>query len=312
MLLLVLSMGLDLMAARVTVDMRLDSASMFIGHQNRLYLELSAPMDAVVEMPVCMQDTLIQGLYILERKGPDSCDIDNGRKRLSLSYLLTAFDAGVYFLPPVQVEVDGQTYESNYLTLKVNTYDVDTESKEIFDIKPIVKMPVWEIILDYSQNAGYVVLALALLVLAWWLWKTHYHPKEKPAEPDPELLLPPHIAAKNALDKIKDEHLWQQGRYKEFYTRLTDVLRVYMARRFDFPAREMTTWEILQALKNIDAADEVYLSLKEMLELADFVKFAKLNPLSDENERSLRTAYDFVEQTRETDADNTNGKTEQP
>ena len=39
-LLLVLSMSLELLAARVTVDMRLDSASMLIGQQNRCYLEV--------------------------------------------------------------------------------------------------------------------------------------------------------------------------------------------------------------------------------------------------------------------------------
>ncbi|HNS46712.1 MAG TPA: hypothetical protein PKH94_05690, partial [Bacteroidales bacterium] len=37
--------------------------------------------------------------------------------------------------------------------------------------------------------------------------------------------------------------------------------------------------------------------LKEMLELADLVKFAKENPLPDQQERSMNQAIDFVKET---------------
>ena len=40
-------------------------------------------------------------------------------------------------------------------------------------------------------------------------------------------------------------------------------------------------------------------NLKQILQLADFVKFAKYQPLPDENELSLMNSYLFVNQTKE-------------
>lgn len=296
-LLLVLTMSLELLAARVTVDMRLDSTSMLIGHQNRCYIEVCAAMDAEVDIPVYLQDTIVKGLHILQRFPVDSVNIDNGRKRISMAYLITSFDAGVYFIPPLNVKVDNQEYESNYLTLKVNTYEVDTASMQMFDIKPVEKAPF--VLSDYTQTPSMIFGAIGLITLIIALIVTFSKPKEAVVMAVPEIVLPPHVVALSALDDIKAQKLWQQGRYKEFYTQLTDVLRAYMSRRFDFPAMEMTTWEILTLLKQAPEAAELYLSIKQLLELSDFVKFAKMNPLPEENDRSLRVAYEFVESTRE-------------
>ena len=301
-LLLVLSMSLELLAARVTVDMRLDSASMLIGHQNRCYLEVCAAMDAEVDLPVYLQDTIVSGLFILQRSPIDTVDINNGRKRVSVQYLFTSFDADVYFIPPVQVRVDGEDYESNYLTLKVNTYEVDTASMQMFDIKPVEKAPF--VLSDYTQVPSLIYGAIALIVLIIALVYTFRKPKSEMAYVAPEILLPPHVVALSDLDRIKEEKLWLQGRYKEFYTQLTDVLRAYMSRRFGFSAMEMTTWEILSMLKNQPEASAFYQSMKDLLELSDFVKFAKMNPLQEENNRSIRVAYECVESTREQEPEN--------
>lgn len=40
--------------------------------------------------------------------------------------------------------------------------------------------------------------------------------------------------------------------------------------------------------------------LADMFETADFVKFAKAEPLQDENVRNLDIAYDFVQETNDT------------
>ena len=43
----------------------------------------------------------------------------------------------------------------------------------------------------------------------------------------------------------------------------------------------------------------MYENLRQILQLADFVKFAKMNPLPDENDLSMMNAYLFVNQTKE-------------
>ena len=306
---------LPVRGARVSVEARMDSVSMLIGCQTWLHLDVSAPENSCVQLPALTTDSVVQGLIVLSRTPIDSVSIGNGRKSIRQDFRLTSFDEGIYYVPPFRVTVDGEEYESNYLTLKILTYDVDTTSVELFDIKGVEKAPF--VITDWLLPVGIVLGAALLLWLGIWLYRKYGRRRRQEEPVDPELLLPAHVAALQALDQIRDEKLWQQGRYKDFHTQLTDVLRKYVSRRFDVSAMEMTTAELMAALKGNPEAKEVYASLKEILELADFVKFAKMNPLPDENDRSLRNAYGFVasttpaEESSTSDADGEEGKESQ-
>jgi uncharacterized phage-like protein YoqJ len=56
----------------------------------------------------------------------------------------------------------------------------------------------------------------------------------------------------------------------------------------------MVTHDILESVEGTPVTQQTRSKLKEMLELADLVKFAKENPLPDEQERSMNQAIDFV------------------
>jgi hypothetical protein len=111
--------------------------------------------------------------------------------------------------------------------------------------------------------------------------------------------LPPHVIALQELDKLKGEELWQHEKVKDYYTRLTDIVRVYIEERFTITAMEQTTFEILTSFKEKESqiVDKSVVELKEILEVADLVKFAKLTPLPDENHHMLSNAYLFVKET---------------
>jgi len=214
----------------------------------------------------------------------------------------------LYYIPPIELKVDGASYHSRYLSLKVISFEVDTASTELFDIKGIEKPPF--VIWDYALPAGYVLGGLLLLLLGYYMYRRFHKTKQsQEAEADPELLLPPHIAALQALDKIKSEKAWTEGKYKLFYTQVTDVLRKYMERRFDIPAMELSSSEILDFFRKNREAQPVYEQLKQLLMLADFVKFAKFNPLESENQQALNHAYGFVEKTMPEEPLNTESET---
>ena len=97
---------------------------------------------------------------------------------------------------------------------------------------------------------------------------------------------------------LKEEKLWQGGQDKQYYTRLTDILREYLDGRFSINAMEMTSTEILDALRRNNETRVVERHMKEILNVADFVKFAKMRPLADDNEASMRYAITFVEETK--------------
>jgi hypothetical protein len=102
------------------------------------------------------------------------------------------------------------------------------------------------------------------------------------------------------LDRIKDEKIWQKDKIKEYYSQVTEVLRVYIEDRFGIPAMEQTSGEIFTSFeinKNL-ISDKTLLYLGRILPLADLVKFAKYFPFPDDHNIVLANAYLFVNDTK--------------
>jgi hypothetical protein len=143
--------------------------------------------------------------------------------------------------------------------------------------------------------SGLAVLALIAFVIYIIIRRKQHKPiffKPKPKEP-------PHIIALRELDKIKSDKLWQNNKVKLYYTRITDVLRVYMEGRYKIQAMEQTSEEILTTLTSMPVPGELMDKLRELLSVSDLVKFAKYQPMTDDNDKALATAQEFVNHTKE-------------
>ena len=281
---------------RPLVDVAIDSAAILIGEQTVLHLTVTADQDRPVQV-VIPNDTLMAGVEVLNLSKPDSTMIENNRMVIKQDVLITSFDSSLYLLPPLKV-IDGtDTVYSNQVALKVSTLPVNVENpEEFFDIKQVWKPPF--VLADYYPIIIGILLVLLLAALAWYIWKRMRERKSLIPFKKEEPKLPPHEQALKELDAIKQQKLWQQGRSKEYYTLITETLRRYMVDRFGINAMEMTSDEILALIKQTTEAQSVYDNLRQILSLADFVKFAKMNPLPDENDLSLMNAYLFVNQTK--------------
>lgn len=110
--------------------------------------------------------------------------------------------------------------------------------------------------------------------------------------------LPPDQIAFNRLNALKDAQLWEKGQEKEYYTRLIDILRDYLQERFGINAMEMTSSQILKALSSNEETRLPHKYMQKVVEIADYVKFAKVRPMPDDNVRSFQNAMQFVEETR--------------
>ena len=115
----------------------------------------------------------------------------------------------------------------------------------------------------------------------------------KPAPP-----LPPHVAAIRALEALHNQKLWQNNRHKQYYSGLTDILRTYIAARWGIGAMEMTSDEIIAAMRPVELPDKARMDLTAILRDGDLVKFAKATPPAEENEADYLKAYYFVEETK--------------
>ena len=281
-------------AQQPVVNASMDTAQILIGEQTRVYLEIAADKNSLLQLPF-ITDELTQGVEVLAISPMDTIDLGNNRMQIRYEYLITSFDSALYLLPPFQVIVGIDTFYSNQLALKVSTLPVDTESGNFYDIKDIWKPPF--VLSDYAA-VFWIIFGICILILLI-LYLIFRKKKKLPWLPilKDEPQLPPHIRALQALDIIKSQKLWRQGKDKEYHSQLTDVIRKYIDERFGINAMEMTSSQILQTIHDEREVDPVFQKLKQLLLLADLAKFAKYHPLPDENEVSLMHAYLFVNST---------------
>lgn len=287
---------LPVCAQEASVKATIDSTQLLIGQQSMMHLEVSGPRSLNYFFPTFQGDTLVNGIEILQTGTLDTLEIDKNLIRLKRDYLITSFDSGLYYIPPIKIIAGTDSVESNYMALKVMTYDVDTAKIEIFDIKGIQKPPF--VLGDYKLEILLFLLIYALvLFIIWYILKKKYGLTKSEVKADVPLL-PPHVVAIMELDRLKTEKIWKKGKNKEYYTELSEILRRYIQRRFQINALEMTTDEILVLFKRDKNTQSVYENLRQILQLSDLVKFAKIQPLENENEISIMNSYLFVNQTK--------------
>jgi hypothetical protein len=284
-------------AQKVTVNAKLDSTILMIGDQAHLTFEVSQLPNQKVSMPI-FSDSIPGGLELVEKLKADTLKSDNGHLVVKQSYVVTAFVDTLLYIPPFPFINNGDTTWSKSLSLKVvQPFKIDTASNQIADIKPVMD-PKFDWM--YVVKILLILLALhGLIVLILFLYRKYFKKAVVLDLKSQELLLPAHVVALNYLDKIKQEKSWQQGRDKEYHTELTEVLRTYIERMFDINSMEMTSEEILEHLQTLKKENKAaYISLGQILKLADLVKFAKWDATVDEHEMSLSNAYLFVNQTK--------------
>ena len=167
--------------------------------------------------------------------------------------------------------------------------------------------PIWEVELGWEDYRDTVYLSYLVIVYALLLvWVVIRFIKNKPiiriVRVKPKK--PSHFTALQKMDEIKrDRTLHSDESVKDYYTRLTDTLREYMQNRYNFNAVDMTTSEIIDNLLRFNDKDAIR-EVKELLEVADLVKFAKMQPTQYENDSNLRNAVDFVNATKNIEEEN--------
>ncbi len=297
-----------------TASATINNNNIQIGQQVQLTLSVHYKVDngkqIKIEWPELI-DTIRKEIEIVEQTEistliPDSSDMFRFVQTKTL--YITSFDSGYWVMPPFKFIVNGDTTGifTEALLLQVNTIPVDT-TLDIKDIKvPYEEDYSW---IDWLKDNKYVALGIflgihVLLLIIYFIVK--YFNKVKPPVVVVEApKIPAHILAFEKLDKLKQEKLWQEGKLKLYHITLSEIIREYIENRFKIQALEQTTDEILFGFRNLAIDDESKAKLKQVLILSDLVKFAKEQPLPNENELSWSNAYDFVKGTmREEKADN--------
>lgn len=287
--------------AQVRVVDKIDSTEILIGEQVHLRTTVTAAQGKKVVFPYYQRGELLtEGVEVLDNSDIDTMLLEKNLMQLTRTYTLTSFDSALYYLPPTVVSIDGKKYQSKGgIGLKVNSVPVDTVHINEF------RGPHAVVNERFSWNLSLFVIGVLLfllIVIEFYLLSrlSDRKPKVKKIVIPPREL--PHKVALREIDSLKKKNLLEAEDEKEYYVRLTDVLRQYISERFGFNAAEMTSSEIIDALYEGDN-EQALNELKEILKTADLVKFAKYRSSMNDKDRNLLSAIDFVNATAPVNAE---------
>ena len=282
----------------LVVSAAIDSTTLFLGDQTDLHLRATCEVGEQVQLPT-LHDNLIPGIEIVDRTMIDTTTLKDGRVQYNQYLTLTSFNDSLFYIAPLPFVSGNDTIWSDPLMLNVvQPFEMDSTDLAITDIKGIYKAPIW-----WWGILRWVLLALVIAGVGVGGYYLITYLKKRMGKEDTntapiEPLRPAEEVALEKLDVIREQKIWQAGQVKEYHTQLTDVIREYIARRFDVSSTEQTSDETLRAMRPLLSEQKnLYEQLRKMLTLADLVKFAKWTTTPDENELSLRSAYAFVKET---------------
>ena len=286
-------------ANNTLINAKMDSTLLLMGKKTAIHVEVVQDKGQKGFFVNEGVDTLNAFVEVSERLQADTTDLGNDRIQINRDIIVESFESGMYVIPAFKYVIGKDTFKSNELTLKVLPVKVDS-LPNIHDLKPVAEPPFFfsdylpEFLVKYWWLIILVLVLIAAGIYAYFKW---FKKGELPLRKK-EKVIPPYDEAIMKLTQLKSEHLWEAGQEKEYFTRLTDILRNYIDRRFEINAMEMTSSQIIDVLRKNEETMPVNEQLSKILEMADFVKFAKMRPLPEDNEVAYQRALNFVNETK--------------
>lgn len=296
----------SMIAAPISLKAKLDSVQLLMGNMTMLNLELVVEKGTKGELPL-FREVAKEGFVgingdSIELRGVaklDTIDLGTGRQQINYSVPLQSFDSGVYVLPRFEYIAGKDTVFSNNLVLKVVPVIVgDNESISGFmPVEEPLNISIFDQLPDWLYDYWWIIVIILLMIGAIIYLIIRFKQTGSLNLVKKKELLPHEVALFN-LEKLKNKKLWEQGMEREYFTELTEILRIYLQSRFRINAMEMTTRQIVEMLESSAEISDKKEYLKQILDVADFVKFAQLRPLPSENTEAFDNAIRFVNETK--------------
>lgn len=210
-------------------------------------------------------------------------------------YTLGIYTTGTHVVPPVEVKYRKKGGE-NWLGLLSNQVPVEVRSvitEEDRDIRGAKGLFPYH---GAGRYLGlFLISAAAALITAFVLWLRSRGGAPSAARER----LTPYQTAMRELSRLQKDHLPEKGFVKQYYSRLSCIVRTYIEDRFSLRAPEMTTEEFMEEAKASKELDSTRKNLlNEFLVNCDMVKFARYGPTPEEMGKSFSSAENFIEQTK--------------
>jgi hypothetical protein len=282
------------------MTVRADKDRVAVAERVNLSILIDAPEGVDLEPPEVGESL---GAFRVQRSNVQpSIPTEHGRQWRQ-EYALESYSSGEQQIPSLTTrftdrQAGGEPAEGEItappLPIQVaSSLEGDLDPTQFADIKGAVDLPApsrWAWLAWIGAALGAVLLA-GLAVILW---------RRRRRRTVVAPLIPAHEWALEQLRLLQAARLVERGELKEFYFRLTGIVRQYIERRFGIMAAEQTTREFLEATKGHPALGVSYRALLgEFLAAGDLVKFARFQPDGGQVEDAFATARGFVQQTAE-------------
>ena len=259
----------------------IDSTSIFIGEEITYKLEVHSDTLSLIKFP---ESKSFIPMEVLKTYDSDTI-ISNEKYIISKKYGLTNFDAGSYILPKQKVFFGDTTLYSNSKKIEVKLVAVDTSKQRLYEIKPNIEMSKLDIFLTRANSFANDYMSILILILIFILFYIYrnkiFRKKEFKYEKSP------YQKAKDEINLISKSGYTAVQNAKEYYSKLSFIIRNFLEIKVFDHSLESTTDELLYELKRIKSKGELNLAsstlnnLQKVLQTADLVKFAKYQPDED-------------------------------
>jgi hypothetical protein len=269
----------------VTVNASVDKREILIGEQ--IQLSLDAKVSLGLNVSWFALDTIPH--FDIVEKGKIDSVITETEKSYHQVIIITSFDSGMHSIAPFPLVVEGKNFLTDSIPINVKFKPLDPKQdyhdiKDILDVQnPFAKYIVWAII---------AITILSIFLVIYFVTRKR---TEEMVEQKEFSRLTPYDEAINSLQELKKQQLAKNGQVKLYYSRLNDILRLFVLKKLQIASMVKTNEELIMQLKELDISREQFSHLAQALRMSDFVKFAKYLPGESENEQNFDIIRSSVE-----------------
>ena len=284
-------------------DNQTNNQALTVGDIIQLTLTVTYPANYELIIPSLSQNW--EDFEIKEQFEPETIINDNSTKTSTQIIQVSLFEVGTFQTPTWTITLrdqDDTLLERAVPQVSLTILSVlPAGETELQDLKPQVDLdvpPLWPWVLLAMLITVFVVGGL------WWGYNRFI---KKQAVLEPELIpqpiidpRPAHQIAYEELDRIEQLDLLGQGRFKEYYTLVSDCMRYYLEGRYQIPALDLTTAEIKANLNSSTILTTHAQQFLTLFSISDLVKFARLTPDLEEAINLITQARQLIDNTKST------------
>ncbi|MBN2790314.1 MAG: hypothetical protein JXR69_09005 [Candidatus Delongbacteria bacterium] len=296
-----------------------DRYELITGDKLNLKIELTYPSDAIIDISQ-IKNLSTEEFELLNSIQISKKEID-GKTTETINNEYIAFgNPGEVYFPSFDYSYvfkdETKTFRSDSIKIIVksilngNVAYIDSTGKKntipLDSLKMILPIKdIWEYKLSATEKkyiVSFIILLIALFITVYYFLKRKKKNGDHLLSEEKIIIIPAHIKAIERLDALKQKSYLSKGNFKEFAAELSLITRLFLEDRYKFPGAELPTEELKEKISGFILNEDILAGMYKLLEITDYVKFAKFIPLEAELKRFLEFAYELVDNLKDKDS----------